>query len=317
MGERTQYDVSSLIAPLKVLLILATVVCLLSTLVGWVIGLPIQSALAVVEDTVPTSGSPTPAPVTESLSPWATPEPTADGATETSSSSQPEGSAETAVEVPTATPDPAPTPAAVPLEYTVQEGDTLATIARAYNVPVEDLVAVNGLADPDMLYVGQMLAMPDSSAPAPTATPSDDAPEPGPTAVPAEPTPIPLPDSPAAINEGRWIDVDLSEQRLTAYEGHVPVRATLVSTGLPGTPTPVGQFRIWIKLRYDDMAGADYYIEDVPYVMYFHQGYGLHGVTWHGNFGHPMSHGCVNLPTEEAEWLFNFAELGTLVNIHD
>ncbi|MGD2148736.1 MAG: L,D-transpeptidase, partial [Anaerolineae bacterium] len=80
-------------------------------------------------------------------------------------------------------------------------------------------------------------------------------------------------------------------------------------------PTPTGQYRIWIKLRYDDMAGADYYIEDVPYVMYFHEGYGLHGVTWHGNFGHPMSHGCVNLPTEEAGWLFDWAEVGTLVNI--
>ena len=132
-----------------------------------------------------------------------------------------------------------------------------------------------------------------------------------------EPTPIPPPAPPAEVNEERWIDVNLSEQVLTAYEGRTPVRTTLVSTGLPGTPTPVGQFRIWIKFRYDDMAGADYYIEDVPYVMYFHGGYGLHGVTWHGNFGHPMSHGCVNLPTGEAEWLFNWADVGTLVNVHD
>ena len=91
----------------------------------------------------------------------------------------------------------------------------------------------------------------------------------------------------------------------------------LVSTGLPATPTPVGQFRIWIKLRTDDMSGPGYYIEDVPYVMYFYQGYGLHDVTWHGNFGHPMSHGCANLPTEEAEWLFGFADIGTLVNVHE
>lgn len=122
---------------------------------------------------------------------------------------------------------------------------------------------------------------------------------------------------PEAIDEGRWIDVDLSEQRLTAYEGRTPVRSYLVSTGLPATPTPVGQFRIWIKLRYHDMSGPDYYIEDVPFVMYFHEGYGLHGVIWHGNFGHPMSHGCVNQPTAEAEWLFNFADVGTLVNIHE
>ena len=116
--------------------------------------------------------------------------------------------------------------------------------------------------------------------------------------------------------DARWIDVDLSEQRLSAYEGNVVVRTTLVSTGLPETPTPVGKFNLWIKLRYDDMAGPGYYIEDVPFVMYFHEGYGIHGVTWHGNFGHPMSHGCVNLPTPEAEWLFGWAQIGTLVRIH-
>jgi hypothetical protein len=134
---------------------------------------------------------------------------------------------------------------------------------------------------------------------------------------PQEPTPIPTPASPWKAAEEQWIDVDLSRQLLTAYEGRTPVRTTPVSTGLPATPTPVGQFRIWVKFRYDDMAGADYYIEDVPYVMYFHAGYGLHGVTWHGNFGHPMSHGCVNLPTSEAEWLFNWADVGVLVNIHE
>jgi lipoprotein-anchoring transpeptidase ErfK/SrfK len=111
--------------------------------------------------------------------------------------------------------------------------------------------------------------------------------------------------------------VDLSEQRLTAYKSGAPVRSFLVSTGLPATPTPVGRFRIWIKLRYDDMAGPGYYLEDVPFVMYFHEGYGLHGVTWHANFGHRMSHGCVNLPTAEAAWLFDFAEVGTLVNVHE
>ena len=137
-----------------------------------------------------------------------------------------------------------------------------------------------------------------------------------PTPVPSSPAVIPPPAEPAAIDEPRWVDVDLTRQVLTAYEGDTPVRSTPVSTGLPDTPTPEGQFRIWIKLRTDDMAGADYYIEDVPYVMYFYEGYGLHGVTWHGNFGHPMSHGCVNLPTPEAEWLFNWAEVGTLVNIH-
>jgi len=138
-----------------------------------------------------------------------------------------------------------------------------------------------------------------------------------PTPVPSSPAVIPTAAPPSAIEEQRWIDVDLSEQRLRAYENGTVVRATAVSTGLPQTPTVKGQFRIWIKLRYDDMSGPDYHLEDVPYVMYFYQGYGLHGTFWHNNFGQRMSHGCVNLPTSEAKWVFNFVDVGTLVNVHD
>jgi lipoprotein-anchoring transpeptidase ErfK/SrfK len=155
-----------------------------------------------------------------------------------------------------------------------------------------------------------------------TAANADDVPEvapppPSPTVTVPTPTPILPPAASGEIDEERWIDVDLSEQLLTAYERQTPVRAVLVSTGLPATPTPTGQYRIWVKFRYDDMEGPGYYLEDVPFVMYFHKGYGLHGATWHANFGHPMSHGCVNLPVEEAEWLFNWAGVGTLVNVHE
>jgi lipoprotein-anchoring transpeptidase ErfK/SrfK len=146
--------------------------------------------------------------------------------------------------------------------------------------------------------------------PTPTPTPT---PSPTPTRRPPTATPVP---PPAPAHEDRWIDIDLTRQVLTAYEGSVPVRVVVVSTGLPQTPTPTGQFRIWAKLRYDDMYGPNYYLPDVPYVMYFYGGYGLHGTYWHNNFGRPMSHGCVNLPTSEAEWLFNWAEVGTLVTIH-
>ena len=144
--------------------------------------------------------------------------------------------------------------------------------------------------------------------------PAPPLPDPTPT---VEATPVPDPVPVWAIDESRWIDVDLSDQTLIAYEGMNPVKQYLVSTGLPQTPTPIGQYRIWIKLKTDDMAGADYYIKDVPWVMYFFEGYGLHGVTWHANFGHPMSHGCVNQPNDMAEWLFHFANVGTLVNIHE
>jgi len=121
---------------------------------------------------------------------------------------------------------------------------------------------------------------------------------------------------PPATGEGRWIDIDLTRQVLTAYEGSTPVRSVLVSTGLVWTPTPVGRFYVYVRYVYDDMSGPGYYLPNVPYVMYFYAGYALHGTYWHSNFGQPMSHGCVNLPTSEAEWLFNWSQVGTLVNVH-
>lgn len=112
-----------------------------------------------------------------------------------------------------------------------------------------------------------------------------------------------------AAGEEKWIEIDLSEQRLKAWEGDRLVYDFLVSTGLWGR-TPKGEFRIWTKLKYTLMAGGStaigtyYYLPNVPYTQYFYGGYGLHGTYWHNNFGHPMSHGCVNMYTPEAEKLF-------------
>jgi lipoprotein-anchoring transpeptidase ErfK/SrfK len=126
-------------------------------------------------------------------------------------------------------------------------------------------------------------------------------------------TPLPT----ARIGDSfRWIDVDLTHQRLVAYEGETPVRQVTVSTGLPRTPTVTGRFQIYVKYQAADMSGPGYYLAKVPYVMYFYRGFGLHGTYWHNNFGRPMSHGCVNLPTPEAEWLFNWASVGTPVVVH-
>lgn len=162
----------------------------------------------------------------------------------------------------------------------------------------------------------------DTPTPTPTHTPT---PTPTITLTPSEtPTPTTRPDvsfvyseNPAEMaNEGRWIDVDLSEQLVTAYEGEMAVRSFIVSTGTWLHPTVTGQFRIYVKLRSTPMAGPGYYLPGVPYTMYFYKGYALHGTYWHNNFGTPMSHGCVNLRTPEAEWLFGFASVGTLVNVH-
>jgi hypothetical protein len=116
--------------------------------------------------------------------------------------------------------------------------------------------------------------------------------------------------------EGRWIDVSLGEQRLTAYEGAQPVATFLISSGTASYPTVTGQFRIWVKLESTDMKGPGYDLKDVPHTMYFYEGYGLHGAYWHNNFGAPMSHGCINLGLSDAAWLYDFASVGTLVNIH-
>lgn len=119
-------------------------------------------------------------------------------------------------------------------------------------------------------------------------------------------------------SEERWIEVDLSEQKLRAWEGNKIFLETSVSTGLPVWPTPTGEFRIWIKLRSTKMEGGSgqnyYYLPNVPYVMYFEneqvpgwRGYGLHGTYWHNDFGNQRSHGCVNLPTPVAKEIYYWA----------
>lgn len=118
-----------------------------------------------------------------------------------------------------------------------------------------------------------------------------------------------------ASPDEKWIEVDLSEQKLRAWDGNVLFLETLVSTGLPRTPTPQGEFKIWIKLRATRMEGGEgryyYNLPNVPYVMFFENenvpgwlGYGLHGTYWHNDFGTTHSHGCVNLPTTIAEKLY-------------
>jgi lipoprotein-anchoring transpeptidase ErfK/SrfK len=133
------------------------------------------------------------------------------------------------------------------------------------------------------------------------------------TQVPTNAAPI---GPPAGSNGEHWIDVNLSEQRVYVYEGDVLVNSFLASTGLPDTPTVTGQYKIYVKVRIQDMSGPGYYLRDVPWVMYFYESYGFHGTYWHNNFGRPMSRGCVNLTIEDAAWLYSWASIGTVVNVH-
>ena len=122
---------------------------------------------------------------------------------------------------------------------------------------------------------------------------------------------------PSNVGSGtHWIDINLSEQRLYAYEGDTIVNSFLVSTGVAGMATPTGTFKIYARYLYADMHGPGYYLPDVPYTQYFYKSYGIHGTYWHNNFGVPMSHGCVNLSIPDAGWLYNWSTFGTTVVIH-
>ena len=148
--------------------------------------------------------------------------------------------------------------------------------------------------------------------PTPTFTPT---PTPTPTATPT-PTITPTPVAADQSQTEKWIEVDLSDQRLYAHVGQTTVLNALVSTGTRYHPTVTGRFKIYVKYRSAPMRGPDYYLPGVPYIMYFYGGYGIHGTYWHSNFGTPMSHGCINMKTSEAKWLFEWAPKGTLVVIH-
>jgi len=165
-----------------------------------------------------------------------------------------------------------------------------------------------------------------SPTPTSTYTPTPtDTPTPTATLTPTiTPTPTVRPnvsweyttDPSTLANEGRWINVDLGAQQVTAYEGANPVATFVVSTGTWRHPTVTGQFHIYLKYPSTPMAGPGYYLPGVPFTMYFYRGYALHGTYWHNNFGTPMSHGCVNMRTEDSGWLYDWAEVGTTVYVH-
>jgi LysM repeat protein len=180
-------------------------------------------------------------------------------------------------------------------EHVVQRGEGLSAIATKYGLSWEAIAAANNIQNPDLIFPGAVLRIP-----------NEDLPEPG------DYMPVP---PPAPSPTGKHILVILSEQRVYAYEDGVMLRTILGSTGLPATPTVQGEYAVYIKYEAQLMTGPGYYLPDVPFVLYFYQGYALHGAYWHSNWGNPMSHGCVNLPPEQARWLYHWSEIGTPVTV--
>jgi lipoprotein-anchoring transpeptidase ErfK/SrfK len=119
----------------------------------------------------------------------------------------------------------------------------------------------------------------------------------------------------------RWIDVDLAEQTLAVYDNYQLVFATVIASGLEPFWTRPGLFQIQVKKETETMRNNDptdfYYLDNVPWTMYFDGARALHGAYWRTRFGYPQSHGCVNLSVGDAHWLFNWAHEGDWVYVHD
>ncbi len=184
--------------------------------------------------------------------------------------------------------------------YTVQPGETLADIAVRFGISWPAIVQANSIDNPNNVIPGQMLIIPSPASIADLGiiNPSQifDAPE-------------------ATVTFGKQIIVSISKSRIYAYENGEMIRTTLVSTGLPATPTVLGNFTVERKYASQIMSGPDYYLPNVEWISYFYSGYAIHGTYWHNNFGQPMSHGCVNLTNEEAKWFYDFAPVGTPVTV--
>ncbi|MCB0060868.1 MAG: L,D-transpeptidase [Caldilineaceae bacterium] len=129
---------------------------------------------------------------------------------------------------------------------------------------------------------------------------------------------VPITPLGTGVAEGeRWIEVDISDQLLTAWQGDTVVLRTRVSTGRAEYPTVTGTWPIRTKLTSTRMIGPGYDTPDVPWTMYFFRGYAVHGAYWHNNFGTPVSHGCINMRPDEAKLLFDWASVGTNVTVHE
>lgn len=115
---------------------------------------------------------------------------------------------------------------------------------------------------------------------------------------------------------GRYVDINLSEQTLYAFEGQNLVNQFLISSGKRGYATPTGEYSVWGKTRSQTMDGPGYYLPGVQWISWFNGEISIHGTYWHNNFGTPMSHGCINASNDNAQWIYNWDEIGTPVYVH-
>ena len=120
----------------------------------------------------------------------------------------------------------------------------------------------------------------------------------------------------------KWVDLNLSNKTVTAYEGATVVHGPVsIVDGAAETPTVTGTYKVYLQyesqtMRGENADGSPYVAEDVPWVSYFYSGYAFHGAGWRSSFGYSGSHGCVNMPVPEAQWLYNWRDTNTVVQSH-
>lgn len=181
--------------------------------------------------------------------------------------------------------------------HTVRRGDTVTSIALRYGTTVTAIVQANGLANPRLIYAGQRLRIPGGG---------------GVTAAPAAPS------------GAKRIVIDLSEQRMYVYQGGQLIWKWVVSTGQAGMGTAVGHYKVQNKIA---NAYASTWNLQMPYWLGIYWAgslqNGIHALPimsngqllWAGYLGSPASYGCVILGTNNARTLYNWASVGTPVDI--
>lgn len=129
---------------------------------------------------------------------------------------------------------------------------------------------------------------------------------------------------PEGMTGNRWIEINLHEQTMAVYENYELVFASLIASGLDPFWTRPGLFQIYEKYEKTPMYGsfeADrsdaYYLEDVPWTLYFDEARAIHGAYWRANLGFPQSHGCVNMSVGDSHWIYDWAEIGDWVYVWD
>ena len=182
--------------------------------------------------------------------------------------------------------------------YTVQPGDTLMSVAYAHGFPVWRMTQTNPDIEPGELWPGQQLVIPSVDAL------------------------FPLP-----LVARRRIVVDISDQRLAAFEGDALIFSFVASTGIDSSPTIPGVFQVLSK---EEEAYASSWDLWMPHFIGIYRTgpdftNGIHALPtlssgvrlWEGYLGSPISYGCIVIGLDEAAALYEWVEMGTLVIIQE